>query len=291
MAITYSMVNEPKLGVIKAILSSFPLRKLNEELEPCGLASGCFLSYKGAMLFLSVEHIYNNIEPGERWAIEEEYNPETARTPLHIIGECKKCPECIVLPEQKTVIEENEYVDFIYKRLNFVRRKIRNLRASHDSRRAGDNGVIQITSEENLYFEDDLNTLPDKNEEYTFAGNVKPSEKADQTVLLPDGTKQYTMEFVCYSGLKYVRTRDKFLEFETGMRIDEERLVGCSGSPILDSAGNLVSLAVQFRTKTKPIKKGLNYRGNKEIVVDGLDLQRYKVCLDDYLIRLSESQN
>ena len=54
------------------LLSSVPLRKLDEKGNAVGSASGCLIHFKGHRLLLMAEH---SIHEGGRWAMEVRYCP------------------------------------------------------------------------------------------------------------------------------------------------------------------------------------------------------------------------
>ena len=63
-------------------LSSIPLRKIDKQLMPIGIASGCLIDYKGKRILLTVQHATGDM--GD-WAAEIKFEPQKG-TKLYRLG-------------------------------------------------------------------------------------------------------------------------------------------------------------------------------------------------------------
>jgi hypothetical protein len=68
--------------ISKVILSSIPLRQLNEVRKPVGFASACLIDYFGKRIILSVAHATGN---NKNWGIEIK-SKEKVGTQVYQIG-------------------------------------------------------------------------------------------------------------------------------------------------------------------------------------------------------------
>lgn len=72
------------------------------------------------------------------------------------------------------------------------------------------------------------------------------------------------------------------LEFELAKNKDREELAGCSGAPILDEDGNLISLVVEMNHEEEKVVEHGRYIGKRtRTKLYGVDLQKYKIALDE----------
>jgi hypothetical protein len=65
------------------ILSSVPIRQLNEELIPQAFASACLIDYKGKRILLTVGHATGDMK---NWAAEVKFEPDRGETKLYQLG-------------------------------------------------------------------------------------------------------------------------------------------------------------------------------------------------------------
>ena len=126
-----------------------------------------------------------------------------------------------------------------------------------------------------------------QNEEYGFYGCIKPNEDVSSMISLPNNQKGYLLNFVGYNNLKLKKIDDDILEFESPDNPDKEHVRGCSGAPILDSRGNLVSIVIEnVEHKQKMIKNNI-YKGKYvQNIIRGINLTspRIKAILDQTII-------
>ena len=132
-----------------------------------------------------------------------------------------------------------------------------------------------------------MSVIPSENEEYGFYGCIKPNEDVSSMINLTNNQKGYRLDFVGYNNLKFKRTDGDILEFESPDNPDKEHVRGCSGSPILDSQGNLVSMVIEnVECKQKIIKNNV-YKGKYvQNIIRGINLTspRIKAILDQTII-------
>lgn len=233
----------------KRILSSIPLKVVNDERIPISCGSGCFLKYKNNDLFLTVWH---NIKHEGKLVIEIDFDLQNGA----------KCAELDGFGHYAigNITKDKMYdVDFAYRHLKFIPCK----------RTYTDQILMKEIKENRIQLIDDLNTEPSADEEYGFAGYVMPKLFPKES--MPDG-KFVGIEStnVYHHGLKFVGYKDNFIVF----KLPEEQMPhsyfkGTSGAPILDSKGNLVALVVQGDNN--------EYRTDK---IFGLNLKKQQIILD-----------
>jgi len=278
---------EQKLDALeKAMRSSFPLRKINSQKYPIDIASGCFLIYKGISLFLTVRHIYENQDIGtwniligcERNATDGKMNAKMKPLPpllgMNRFQLCKNLSPSIFEHLQSDDCEEilpklgAQNIDFVFQKMDFIPGHIDIVT---------NKGVSSVPF---IPLSDDLNTLPDKNKRYIFFGNTKPYEDAGKLNRIKD-TDYHIVTPILIPDMKYIKAVNGMLEFELAKNKYREELAGCSGAPILDEDGNLVSLVVEMKHEKEKVIEHGRYMGKRtRTKLYGVDLQKYKTLLD-----------
>lgn len=272
----------------KVMRASIPLRKTNPQNYPIDIGSGCFLIYKGVSFFLTVRHIYENQDIGiwniligcelneANGKINAKMKPLPSLTGMNRFQLCVNPTPNLLENLQEENCEEilpklgAKNVDFVFQKMDFVTCHIDFFT---------DAGIFSVPL---IPLSDDLNALPDENKRYTFFGNTKPYENAEKLDRV-EGTDSLchivTPTFI--SDMKYIKKANGMLEFELPKNKDREELAGCSGAPILDEDGNLVSLVVEMdHEEEKVIERG-RYMGKRiRTKLYGVDLQIYKTALD-----------
>lgn len=252
---------------------------------PLGIGTGCFCKYHGKILFLTAAHLYENEEelPDDAWdwGFWAAFNFETYSSFIQTIPKKllwrylafrgQKEEEIIKSLEQSTSEEtlelfektETEEIDFAFADVSLV-----------DFSEYDTNKYIDFVS-----IETDFSSILSREEEYGFCGFVKPNEKVDALVELPDGKKGYDKEHMQYHDLKLIEEDGLILKFSSPENPTKEYVRGCSGAPILDSKGNLVALLIEHHeTKEKRFRPDGNYIGTKiKNIIYGVNLTHPKI--------------
>lgn len=210
----------------RILLSSIPLRKVDDSLLPVGIASGCLIGYLGMRVVLSVFHA---TKKNGNWAIEVKFEPGKG-TQLYRPGGFHH------LGLMRLGSSKIDEVDFSYREVDSdLVSYFQELNAS---------GHIRSERAREV-FRPDFSVLPDTNEIYGFAGQVMPEMH---------GTSALVTEMRVYPGLKYIATEDSYHVFELPVpHPGHEHFQGCSGAPIIDTKGNVVALVCHGDTDRNAI--------------------------------------
>ena len=210
----------------RIVLSSIPLRKLGANNLPIDSAMGCLVQYAGKVLVLTVEHATGDFG---NWAIEVEYVPQLGQTALYQIGQMNFLAKLTVNVEGQPEIDFSraETIDFSYA---ILKKPVTPLYQELDSDGTIKNSIPTITLETPFQSE------PNVDLEYGFYGHTKAKYIGKLLTLAP--RLEMGMKFLGEDGEFYV-----FQMQRTNTLANEYK--GCSGAPILDSNGELVSLAAQ----------------------------------------------
>ena len=197
------------------LLSSIPLRKVDDQMLPVGIASGCLVDYLGTRIILSVFHATKR---DGNWAIEVKYEPGKG-TQLYRPGSFH------YLGQMKLGSSKIDEVDFSY-------REVSSNLVSYFQEISPSGHILSERKRE--IFRPDFDVQPDTNEMYGFAGQVMPEMH---------GTSALVTEMRVYPGLKYIGTEESYHVFELPVsHPGHEHFEGCSGAPIIDTKGNVVAL-------------------------------------------------
>ncbi len=278
------MTEKEFASIQKTALITVPLNKIDSACLPCDMASGFFLKYKGNIFFITAQHIYEKDlrEEKGKWGIvcNWDINRGTMIKPLNQMGFLisghfsKKMTNAFTSQKTVNILKAQGWkeVDIAYKIMNFVKTEVKLV----------DDDMNIIFQENRLPIEDNLITDIDINESYAFSGYVKPFENANalEKICATTCLGHYVTPISFY-GLKYtgetkkLKTGEMFV-FEMQSPVNAEYIKGCSGAPILDSNGNLVSLVCERHEV-----KANRYKGIKEkTLIYGLNLKKYKIALD-----------
>ena len=221
-------------------LSSIPLRKLDPVGYPIGIASGCLIDYLDRKILLSVFHATKS---DGNWAIELKYEKGkgTAVYPLGAFN---------YLAEIKLGTSVINDVDFSYTEIaKDVESFFQQLTPQGDI----------ISERKRPAFTPSFASIPTKDEIYGFSGQVLPEmHRAIDTFITEHRT---------YPGLKYEATEGAYHIFTLPVEHPgHEHFKGCSGAPIIDTKGNIVSLVCHGDMDRNAIF--------------GVALNHYKVALD-----------
>ena len=199
----------------RILLSSIPLRKLDDAMMPIGIASGCLIDYLGTRVVLSVFHATRK---DDNWAIEVKYEHGKGTQiyrpgGFHHLG---------LMQLGSAKIDE---VDFSY-------REVSSDLYSYFQEIDPSGAIFSERTRE--VFKPDFSVEPTTNEIYGFSGQVMPEMH---------GTASLVTEMRVYPGLKFIGTEDPYHIFELPVSLPgHDHFKGCSGAPILDTKGNIVAL-------------------------------------------------
>ena len=196
-------------------LSSIPIRSINENGMPVGLASACIFKYEEEHLLLTVHHATGD---QKNWGIQIKYE-STKGTLIKPLGAMN------FLKSININTNKVKDIDFSYVQ---IPNDIEPYAQEIDAR----SGSV-ISEKKRLISNVDFNIKPDKKESYGFSGQISP-ELAGNSLIT---------ELRTYTGLKYVGDEDDYYVFELPFKHPgHEHFQGCSGAPIIDSKGNVVAL-------------------------------------------------
>ncbi len=213
----------------QVFISSVPLRRLDENCLPTGIASGCLIDYSGKRLLLTVSHATAD---QENWAIEIGYKKDEG-TINYQLG------AMYFLSEGSILTGNFKDIDFSYVE---VPKDLVVFRQEIDM--AG-NIINQVPIQ---IFKPDFDVIPNSKEEYGFSGSVMPSIEHHQ------GKTYVFSELNIYSGLQFVKEENQFYIFKLPMKHPgHDHFRGCSGAPIIDRKGNVVALVCSGSEETSEI--------------------------------------
>lgn len=199
----------------RILLSSVPLRKVNGEMLPVGIASGCLIDYLGTRIALSVFHATKR---EGNWAIEVKFEPGKG-TQLYRPGGFH------YLGLMKLGSANIDEVDFSY-------REVSSGLISYFQEISASGQILSEQARE--VFQPDFAIQPTANETYGFSGQVMPEMH---------GTNALVTEMHVYPGLKFIGTEDSYHVFKLPVpHPGHDHFQGCSGAPIIDTKGNVVAL-------------------------------------------------
>jgi len=214
----------------RVIRSSLRLRRLNEKLMPTGCGSACLVNYTGKTIVLTVAH---NTVDQKNWAIETKYIPSLRKTENYQIGAMNFTVKGTLQfsGSQPIGFSQPSLIDFAYK---IVTNPPTPLQQELNA-----NGLIK-SSVETIRLDTNLQCIPNKELEYGFYGQIKGDLSGN--ILKWRGRLEM--------GMKYLGIDREFYLFETREKnLTDSDYEGCSGAPILDSNGELVSLVKAVDSK------------------------------------------
>jgi hypothetical protein len=238
------------------LLSSIPLKRLSENMEPEGSASGCMIDYCGLRLILTVSHA--TLEPGG-WALELECAGEKGMKMLplpamHFLGRVAT-KDLLQFLQQQPSIEKTEIVDFSYGVIPSDTESI------HEQ--FGEEGKMHWKAPRTV-FKLTFNETPTKTQSYGFSGHTQIESCPHPTK--PQLRVLCATQTVC-ADLKYIRTEGDMHFFKLGGKHPGHHcFMGCSGAPIINRRGQAVALVAGGDTNQDTIR--------------GVSLRMYKAAID-----------
>jgi hypothetical protein len=224
------------------------MKKLDNRMLPTGMASGCIIQFQNEIWLLSVFHAVGE----DNWGIEIEFNKEKKNMlmlyPLSGFSFLKSI-------NIKTLKIDD--VDFAFRKLTEKEQSYLPLKFQEISL----DGKINNSVDKHIV-ETNLNVKPTDNHIYGFAGLVqgKYMENEGQITL----QQSYTIE----TDLIYNSELDNGIYVFTLNKTHpgHEYYQGCSGAPIIDKEGNIVSLLI-----------GGDIEKNE---IYGINLNTYKIAIE-----------
>lgn len=239
---------------LRLLRSSVPIRKLSDSdvvprnPVPVGYASSCLVRYRGVLVLLSVAH---GLRKG-RWAIEidadyEAAQPQTRLKPLSSV----EYMSLVKLSENFTAEEIARTLDGAeperFSEIDFALKPFKPGELDRHPKLQmilgrTESGDLEIGEAPRLVIASGLDDEPIHGNRYGFAGMTRARKDSQgPTTTIEFRTECVTdLQFVSHEGDFFYRFRsqDKKRRFDQTFR-------GCSGAPILDEDGTLVSLVVE----------------------------------------------
>lgn len=235
-------------------ISSVSLHALDMANNPIATASGCMINYKGKLFLLTVSHAI--LEDG-RWGMELEYD-------FGKMGLKYYCPTFQWLSLKKLKLDQDFFncsVDTLFENPQFIDIAYA---ALPDGIKAIDEFFDYETSIKYSYpknvIETSLLDKPCKDAIYSFYGDVGTMADKKHGIIIRKPQLQI--------GLQYISDyKEDYYRFELPEIIkDINDYKGCSGAPIIDENGKLVSLVTSGRQGTN--------------ILIGIKMNVLKVALD-----------
>ncbi len=222
------------------LVTSIPLRRLDVQKLPIGLACGCLIDYFGRRFLLTVQHAVN--KSSNDWVVLLGYD-HTKRMEFFRPNSFNYVAE---MTRGSSSIRD---IDFCYTEVGTDLLPV----YQHATPLGG------ITDERPCHvFASDLTNLPSTDGIYAFAGHVKPFLHGEDALVT---------EMNVYPGLRYTHSEAEYHVFRLPVpHPGHEQFKGCSGAPIVDRNGNVVALVCNGDASANTIR--------------GVSLARYKFAFD-----------
>lgn len=196
------------------VLTSVPIRHLDQQGLPIGSASGCLLDYKGRRFFLSAAHAVSMTSSG--WAMEVESSSRGTEI-FHL-------PTMNYLAEIVRGTGAMREVDLCYVEVP------PNLESTFRQQTPIATGPTQPRH----VFDTDLSSGPTTDEPFAFAGHVHLERHADLGL---------AGDMVVYPGLKFMRSEGGLHVFKLPVpHPGHDHFHGCSGAPIVNKKREIVGI-------------------------------------------------
>lgn len=237
-------------------LSCVSIHNLDAYNAPIGFASGCIVNYKNSRFLLTVAHATGI---AGQWGVQLEYDAEMKGIKYFLpqyswLSQGKLDEQTLArTPDSqiRDLLKDFEIIDFSY--------------AAFPVEHVAMDEYIDINAGIKYFrpkrvIETDLNARPERGDKFSFYGHVRTTRDDENKVLLLTEQYQEGMEFVD-------EYRESYYRFRLPQTIkNKSDYKGCSGGPILNQNGELVSLVVAGSE-------------NSSILI-GINLNKFKVALD-----------
>lgn len=198
------------------LVTSIPLRHLDEAGNPIGIASGCLVVSNGRKFLLSVRHAIRPDSKG--WAIELDYDPQRHGTEMYWPK------QFLYMTEMQKDSGILSYVDFCFTEVAADLQPIYANRTPYSTSDVRPRHIFQV---------EDL-AEPTQAGVFAFSGQVKPEMH---------GPEAMATEMNVYPGLRFLRSEGPNHVFQLPVEHPgHESYRGCSGAPIVEMDRRVVAL-------------------------------------------------
>lgn len=197
------------------LVTSIPLRRIDEDGQVVGRATGTLIDYVGRRFLLSVEHAVNRGSTG--WAIELGYDLNRGMKVFHI--------------NTFAYVAEFTRSSGLLRELDLCLAEVpRSLESRYEYRtRLG-----LFDQRPHHVFQPDLYATPNPQGVFAFSGQVKPEQHAQAT---------FVAEMVAYPNLKFLQSENELHIFQLPVpHPGHDAFRGCSGAPVVDMNRHVVEL-------------------------------------------------
>ena len=228
-----------------SILTSIPIHVNNSKNVLNWIGSGCFINYKEHYVFLTVLHVVKRATP----YIWSDFDPQQGCKLIQIYP--------VPFASYSLKKKRGHLKDFAFQ----VFSDIPNIYYLENDKEGN------LVRSNRYTIKTNLNTIPNADEEYAFAGFVN-ADLQNNPIVNTKFDKVLSQELKVYSHLKYVKSSGDYHIFKLPNNDYEScDLQGTSGAPILDSKGNLVSL----------VSRGRITKNGDEWFIQGIDLSQIDI--------------
>lgn len=209
------------------VITSIPLRRIDESGQVIGNASGTLIDYRGRRFLLSVEHAVNLGTGG--WAIQLGHDRNHGTEVFYLKG--------FAYPGEFTRSTK------AMRGLDLCVTEVpHDLESQYEYRTP--RGLFD--QRPHHVFQPDLTLTPNPQDLFAFSGRVRTETH---------GANCFVSEMVVYPGLRLLRTEEEFHIFALPVaHPGHDAFQGCSGSPIVDRDKQVVALVVDGDIPTNTIR-------------------------------------
>lgn len=214
------------------LVTSIPLRQIDENGQVIDHASGTLIDYGGRRFLLSVAHVVKRGTTG--WAMQLGYDPILGTEVFHLKG--------FAYPGEFTRSAG------IMRELDMCLTEVPcNLESKYEYRTP--QGLFD--QRPHHVFQPNLAAAPDSQSVFAFSGRVRTEQH---------GHNCFAADIVVYPGLKFLRSENEFLVFQLPVaHPGHDAFHGCSGAPIVNRNKQVVALVVGGDIPSNTIR-GISFR-------------------------------
>ena len=231
------MKRRGKIGK-KYLLSSVPLWRLDKEKSPIGFGSGCIISFPDFDYLLTVFHVAKSHGKDYSWAILSEF--EDGKGSKLVIPEPFTLSQAIIF--SKGNMPEDIDCNFAFARIPNNKETGKKEEYYYQEIKG-----YQVTNKlkRHKFSISDID-IPSKNKKHAFSGVIKPE--------IDENLKIIFAQQIVHCDYQFKETRDYIQVFIPPEKHQgHEFYQGCSGSPIIDDSGKIVSLLTCGNVKENEI--------------------------------------
>lgn len=196
--------------------SGIQLRKIDNNNVPCAIGSGCLIDMKDRRFILTVFHVTRN---SDKWLAQIRFDETVEQLEVYYLKQFHYLADIDNGNKIKEVefafVEVRPDLQCYFQNRNYL-------------------GECSVNKPRTIFKDTDV-VDPTEDELYGFAGDVMPD--------LLDGGNTLVTDHQTYPGLRYIRTENDFHCFKLPVEHPgHEYFKGCSGAPIVNRKGQIVSL-------------------------------------------------